>query len=209
MAFGAFFDRGQMVTPAYWGDHWPLSRGKLTRYQIHDGVFSGPAHNSFMGWTRGAPPAWIEGNPAPLAISRGMTIDTLGRVREMQARRWAWLIAKSDAPNDVLLRWAHSFSEPPALEVTGARLAAPAYSQERRAIRLVVESSSIGITIKPAKHTMNPVFELDQAPPALTRVTLGGMPLAAEDYAWDGATLWVRASIDSAGAKIGVDFAGS
>jgi hypothetical protein len=34
----------------------------------------------------------------------------------MMIRRWAWLIGKTDATDDVLLDWAQSFSSPPALE---------------------------------------------------------------------------------------------
>ena len=53
---------------------------------------------------------------------------------------------------------------------------------------------------------MNPVFEFDQAPNDLTGVTLDGKPLAADSYAWDGKTLWVKASIDKQGAKIAMRF---
>ena len=124
----------------------------------------------------------------------------------MMIRRWTWLIAKSDATDSVLLDWAQSFSSPPALEVSGARVDFPSYSPERRALRLVAESSSIEIRLKPIAHTMNPVFEFDQAPNDLTGVTLDGKPLAADSYTWDGKTLWIKASIDKQGAKIAMRF---
>ena len=145
-------------------------------------------------------------NPEPLSTSTLQMVDTLGRSREMMIRRWAWLIAKSEATDDVLLNWAQSFSSPPALEVSGARIDFPSYSPERRALRLVAESSSIEITLKPIAHTMNPVFEFDQAPKDLASVTLDSKPLAADSYAWDGKTLWIRASIDKQGAKIALRF---
>ena len=124
----------------------------------------------------------------------------------MTLQRRAWLIGKTSAPDNVLIEWAQSFSNPPSLELAGARIGFPSYSPERRAIRLVVESPSIDIKLKPVAHTVNPVFELDQAPKNLLGVTLEGRPLTADDYAWDGATLWVKANIGAAGGKIGVRF---
>ena len=34
--FGPFSDRGQIVTPCYWGSHWPLARGNATGSTIDD-----------------------------------------------------------------------------------------------------------------------------------------------------------------------------
>jgi len=124
----------------------------------------------------------------------------------MSVQRWAWMIANTDAPDDVVLNWAQSFSSPPSLELTGARLDFPSYSTERRAIRLIAESSSIEIRLKPVVHYMNPVFELDGAPKELASVTLNGKALAPGAYAWDGATLWISASIKEGGARIGLKF---
>ena len=68
----------------------------------------------------------------------------------MLTQRWSWLIGKTDAPDEELLDWAHSYSAPPSLELKGARLAFPSYSAERRALRLVAESPAIEIQLKPA-----------------------------------------------------------
>jgi len=76
-----------------------------------------------------------------------------------------------------------------SLELAGARIGFPSYSPERRAIRLVVESPSIDIKLKPVAHTVNPVFELDEAPKNLLGVTLEGRPLTADGLRMDGATL--------------------
>ena len=144
--------------------------------------------------------------PKPLSRGEVQMIDTLGHSQSMTLQRWAWLIGKSSAPDDVLLEWAQSFSNPPSVELAGARIGFPSYSPERRAIRLVVESPSIDIKLKPVAYTVNPVFELDQAPKNLSGVTLDGKPLSVDAYAWDGATLWMKANIGAAGAKIGVRF---
>src|SRR5690348_15433953 len=133
-------------------------------------------------------------------------LDTRGRSRDMTIQRWVWLIAKTDAPDDLLLRWAQSFSSPPALEVRGAHLDFPSYSQERRAIRLIVDLPSIEITLKPQGYCINPVFELDQAPKELESVTVDGKALPADGYAWDGAALWVRADVGANGAKLSLRF---
>ena len=133
-------------------------------------------------------------------------MDTLGHSRSMSLQRWVWLIGKTGASDDVLLEWAQSFSNPPSLELTGARIGFPSYCPERRAIRLVAESPSIDIKLKPVAHTVNPVFELEQAPRNLSGVTLDRQPLTADAYRWDGATLWVKAVIDMHGARLNLQF---
>ena len=38
VVFGPFFDGGEMVTPCYWGSHWPLARGNSTGRTIDDRI---------------------------------------------------------------------------------------------------------------------------------------------------------------------------
>lgn len=200
--FKPFYDDGEIVTPGYWGNHWPLGRGAPTGGAIDQRIHFSPAHISTFGWG-----LWSGGNrPAPLYSGTTNAIDALGRSRQMLTQRWSWLIAKTDAPDEVLLNWAHSYSAPPSLRIKGARLDFPSYSPERRAMRLVAEAPSIEIKLTPAVYAMNPVFEIDNAPNVLTGVTLNDKALALDAYAWDGATLWVRASIGIVGAKIGLHF---
>ncbi len=198
-AFQPFYDRDIMVTPAYWGSHWPLGRGKSTGYAIDDRIYSNPGHNSLLTWGMG-------NRPKPLSSSRFQMLDTLGRSWDMTIQRWAWLIAKTDASDEALLDWAQSFSYPPSVELTGAHIEFPSYSQERRAIRLVADSTSIEIALKPVVRSVNPVFELQRAPKELAKVTIDGKALPADAYAWDGATLWLKATIGGGGAKIGLQF---
>jgi hypothetical protein len=185
--FAPFFDKGQLVTPCYWGSHWPLARGKTTGYAIDDRVHFTPCHNSVMSFGRS--------RPKPLRTAQLETLDTLGRSKPMIIQTWAWLIGTSDAGDARLLEWARSFAKPPALEVRGARLEANSYVPERRAMRLVVEEPAVAITIKPAAACVNPVFELAAAPKTLARVQLAGRTLDAGQYAWDGHTLWLDATI--------------
>ena len=73
-------------------------------------------------------------------------------------------------------------------------------------MRLIVESQSIEINLKPAVCSVNPVFELNQAPKDLASVTIDGKPLSTGAYAWDGTTLWMKAIIGREGARIRIHF---
>ncbi len=196
--FAPFFDQGELVTSTYWGSHWPLARGKTTGYAIDDRVLVSPCHNSVMSWARQ--------RPTPLRTAQLETLDTLGHSKTMIVQTWAWLIGMSDADDQRLLECARSYWQPPTLEVVGARLDAESYIPERRAIRLVVESDSVSVKIKPRQPCVNPVFELSSGasrttaatgdpPPALTELSLDGQALSPNDYAWDGVTLWINRTL--------------
>jgi hypothetical protein len=190
VVFAPFFDKGEMVTPCYWGSHWPLARGNSTGRTIDDRIAFTPCHNSVM--------SWAGSRPAPLRSAELITLDTLGRSRPMTVRRWAWLIGMSDDPDDRLVERASSFAVPPSLELRGARLDLNGYSPERRAIGLVAAGPDIEITIKPGPACVNPVFEIAGVPAGPLRVELGGQSLGAGQYAWDGRTFWLGATIAKA-----------
>jgi hypothetical protein len=139
--------------------------------------------------------SFARSRPKPLRTAQVETLDTLGRARPMILQTWAWLIGTSEAGDARLVEWARSFAKPPALEVQGARLEADSYVPERRAMRLVVEGPTVSITIKPATPCVHPVFELDAAPKILARVELDGRLLSTNEYAWDGRTLWLNATV--------------
>jgi hypothetical protein len=195
IVFLPFYDRGELVTPAYWGDHWPLGRGALTGGAISERIYRSPSHLGLMDLSE----------PAPLFSSQYPMLDTFGRLSKMTLERRAWLIGKSDASDQALLEWAQSYSQPPSIEVKGARIDFPSYSPERRALRLVVEADDVEIKLTPGVRTINPVFELDQAPKYLASVTVDSEPLPADAYAWDGATLWTKGRI-SPGATFALHF---
>ena len=191
--FSPFYDRGVMVTPAYWGSHWPLARGNTTGWTIDDRIALTPSHNSILSWGLD--------NQTPLKMSTVQTIDTLGRSKLMTLLQYVWLIGMTEMPDARLLEWAHSFKNPPSLELKGARLEQDAsYVSERRAIRLTVEDPSVTITLKPTVRCINPVFELRSAPKVLRSVKIGDRGLSPKEFAWDGHVLWVNADIDTASA---------
>lgn len=200
--FKPFYDQGELVTPGYWGNHWPLGRGAPTGGAIDERIGFSPAHISTFGWG-----LWSGGNrPKPLHSGLSETIDAHGDARQMLTQRWSWLIAKTNASDEELLNWAHSYTAPPSIEAHGARLGFPSYSPERRAMRLIAEAASIRIKLTPEFHTMNPVFEIDGAPGKLVSVNVNSRILDRDAYAWDGQTLWIRAAIDQTGAVITLRF---
>jgi len=183
--FPPFFDQGELVTPAYWGSHWPLARGNATGWKIDDRMSLTPCHNSLISWaTR---------RPRPLSSGLVPTFDALGQSRQMVIEHWAWLIGMTDASDASLLRWARSFSQPPRLTASGATVEFDGYAPERRALRLRVQQPRVKIVLEPSVPAIHPVFELRGAPQTLTQVRLAGQPLPAKHYAWDGRVLWLGA----------------
>jgi hypothetical protein len=200
IVFAPFFDRGQMVTPCYWGSHWPLARGNSTGWTIDDRIQFTPCHNSVM--------SWAGRRPIPLRTADLTTLDTLGRSRHLTVRRWAWLIGMSDAGDARLLDWARSFATPPSIELRGAEIDFDGFAPERRAIRLKATAREVQITVKPVAPCVNPVFELTGAPRGDADVTLGGQTLESKRYAWDGATLWLDTTVEKP-TEIRVRFKGA
>jgi hypothetical protein len=189
IAYAGFYDRGYLVTPAYWGSHWPLGRGTSTGRTIDDRISSNPGHNSLLTWGMG-------NRPTPISTARFETIDTLGKSKVMTVQRWSWLIAMTDVSDQRLIDWAQSFSQPPSVKLAGARLEFNDYVPERRAIRIAVEQPLATITLEPVSHCVNPVLELTNVPGKLASLSLDDRALQKNDYSWDGHTLWVNATID-------------
>jgi hypothetical protein len=187
--FNPFFDRGQLVTSGYWGSHWPLARGNTTGATIDDRITITPSHNSMMTWGMG-------NRPEPIGSSETVSLDALGRSKSMLVQRWAWLIGMTSEDDRELLARAASFATPASLQIKGGRLDLEAYVRERRAYRLIAESANVEIAIQPTVAVINPVFEIDSPMRKIRSIRLNGEAVRAEDYAWDGGTLWLRSRIE-------------
>ena len=183
--FHPFHSRGYLVTPTYWGSHWPLARGGTTGGAIDDRVDLTPCHNSIMSWARR--------RPAPLEKKLVDTTDTLGRARQMLVQQWAWLIGMSDDSDARLLERARSYAQPPDVSLTGGLY--EGWKAERRAHRITVADSTVAIRIKPRVPCVNPVFEMANVNGTLSAVALDGRLLRRKGYAWDGQTLWLDADL--------------
>ncbi len=186
-AYRPFYSQGQMVTPFYWGNHLPLARRKPTGINIDDLAAMTPAHNAMMSWGHR--------RPQPLESRTAAMPDALGVTRTMQVEKWAWLIGLSDADDAHFLEWSRSFSTPPKIAAEGARLQSPSYNTERRATLLTVEKLVVTVKITPTTPCVHPIFELQDAPKAITRVKLNERELTATDYAWDGRVFWLNATL--------------
>ena len=159
--FGPFSDQGRMVTPHYWGSHWPLARGKTTGWAIDDRI-----HLHAVSQQRdelGTQSA------RPLRSARLETIDTLGKSKPMVCRPWAWLIGMTDANDQRLMEWAQSFAKPPSLEVS-ARSAPSLTSRSAEQSACKPKSKTVAVTIQPSTPCVNPVFEFSPTPGKLVRV---------------------------------------
>ncbi len=98
----------------------------------------------------------------------------------------------SDANNARLLERSRSFATPPEVEAEGARLDTPSYNSERRATLLTVTKPIVSLMIKPPTPCVHPVVEFRNAPRTPSRVELDARVLSADEYAWDGRTLWLN-----------------
>ena len=183
--FPPFYDRGTLVTPAYWGCHWPLSRGYPTGWSISDRIHETPGHNSLIH----------AGTPQALRSETGSFRDAQGRTTTLTRDVWVWLIGMTDAGDEELRQSAQSFGHPPKLEAQGATMGPALSAPERRALCLTVQNKKVTIAITPVGHCLNPVFELKGAPKVLRAVQLNQRALEKNQYRWDGATLWVGAHL--------------
>ena len=190
IAYAPFYDRGVLVTPAYWGSHWPLGRGKSTGWTIDDRIDSNPGHNSILTWG-------MSNRPKPERTEQIETIDTLGQAKTMTVQQWTWLIAMTDASNQELIDRARSFSQPPSVSLAGAHLDFNAYDTSRRAIHLVADKPAITVQLKPAVPCVDPVFVIDGTSGQMPAISLNGKRLEAGSFAWDGHTLWLRGRISA------------
>jgi hypothetical protein len=136
--------------------------------------------------------------PEPLRRERIWIRNGLGRLAPMRRDTLVWLIGMTDAGDDELRQMAQSFAQPPTIQVRGAQLDSRSYyAQDRRALCLTMDGAgrSVEIAITPNGCSVNPVFEIKNAPKTLRSVNLGDRILDPKQYAWDGTTLWLSANL--------------
>jgi hypothetical protein len=200
LVFGPFFDHGQMVTPCYWGSHWPLARGNATGSKIDDRIALTPCHNSVMSWVSASPEPIMSRDLEPMLVN--------GKSSPRRLRRWAWLIGMTDAPDERLIAWARSYGKVPRLELKGATAPAGDATEDPRLLRVRVHDRRVVLKLHPTPICVNPVFELLGAPKGPLAVTRDGQRLAPELFAWDGRVLWLDATISTA-TELSIEFSGS
>jgi hypothetical protein len=206
--FGPQFDRGAVVTRGYWGNHWPLSREGGAGLSAKNRLHISPAHNSFI--STGLTATEDNPHPTPIRRERLWMRDGLGHLNPMRRDTFVYLVGMTAASDDDLRHWAQSFTQPPEIQVQGAELDADSYyAQDRRALCMTMQGvhKPVEITLTPAGWTVNPVFEIKNAPKTLRGVRLNNQVLDAGQYRWDGSTLWLSANLSQPTA-LQLDFGG-
>lgn len=150
--FDGWMSGKRYVSPSYWGDHWPVTRGFLTRQGEPPAFYqSRPTHASLMS-TYHKPLRVIPSNP-PLV--KGGT----GGIKEK--REWAWLIGAANISDVELTSRARNWLFPPKWKLkTGASVIT--YAQERRAYQVQIKGKQKKVEIKlSGNETLyEPAFEL-------------------------------------------------
>lgn len=191
---------GRPIAPGFWGSHGPLSRDSAWERDL---IQVTPAHTSVVTWGISAP---NDPQPRPSTVSRARGVDALGRPRVQEIRRWSWLIGQTDDTDDEVVRRAISFEHPPAVELEGAGLDLPSYAGERRAIRLIAESSRVRVRLSPTNSSVNPVLEIADAPAEIRRVSLDGEPLDPSRFRWSAGVLWLDIAFGPEGVELVIEF---
>jgi hypothetical protein len=219
VVFAPFFDGGQLVTPAYWGSHWPLARGNMTGGAIDDRVHVTPHHVSLA--------SWAHQRPVPLREKKEERPDTLGRIRWMSVREWVWMIGNTEDSPEQLVARAQGFAHPPLVTVSEGSPSVVTWVPERRATRIECAAAirqngksgslaadarkRIDLEVRAQPVVVDPVFEIEwsgdsrrdetNAAPvsasssegvALRAVMVDEVSCPQNDYRWDGRVLWLK-----------------
>lgn len=183
--YAPFHDSGFVVTPCYWGSHWPLSRGQTTCWSISDLVNQTPAANSILTWD-------IQ-QSAPLRDASYPTINAKGQSAFMRFRTYAWLIGFNSSPDSDVIRKAMSFACAPSVSVIqGGQPAPEPYSPERASIAIEAEAPEMEIALLPVNVCINPVVEISGWEGKSIKLWVDGSLRNANSYAWDGKVLWIQ-----------------
>ena len=186
--FAPFSDQGQIVTPTYWGSHWPLARGKTTGWAIDDRVQFTPCHNSVMSWARSRPEPLRTAADRDARHARPLEADDhadlgLADRHERRGRRAAAAVGAQLRASPLRWKSTERGSKPNRTCPSAVR---SGWSRSR---------TTITIDIKPATACVNPVFELTGASQDAGPCGIGRPALDADEYAWDGQTLWINATL--------------
>lgn len=141
-SFDGWQNKKRYVSPSYWGDHWPVTRGFETRNFVPEFYRVRPTHASLVS-TYHKPLA-----QTPLGNGLSMT-------------KWAWLIGITNLPDDVVLKFARNFLTPPAL-VPQKGVASVSYDRTQRAYVLAIKpgAKTVAFTVKGDDEIVHPAFVL-------------------------------------------------
>lgn len=141
-SFDGWQNKKRYVSPSYWGDHWPVTRGFETRNFVPEFYKVCPTHASLVSTYH-----------KPLKVTP--TDDG------MEMTHWVWLLGITNGTDEQVLKMARNFLTPPQI-VPQKNLTSADYDMKQRAYVLNVKkgASDVQFSVKGNEEILHPVFVL-------------------------------------------------
>lgn len=141
-SFDGWQNKKRYVSPSYWGDHWPVTRGFETRNFVPEFYKARPTHASLVSTYH-----------KPLKVTP--TDDG------MEKMSWVWLLGITKGTDEQVLKMARNFLTPPQI-IPEKNLASISYDMEQRAYILNVKkgAAEVQFSVKGNEEILHPVFVL-------------------------------------------------
>ncbi|MGC9004587.1 MAG: hypothetical protein ACP5KZ_07815 [bacterium] len=160
---------GEYVSPCYWGNHWPVTRGLNTVGYIPEGWEEGPAHASLISM-----------NHKPF--------EEMDVSPSIHKTVWALLIGtvRKEEKDEKLLSLASSWLNPAELKVENSKTKSKGYDPLQRAYVLECEEKvpSIKMRMEPRGKMLHPAFVFRNLSAEVSELLLNGNKLASNLYSW-------------------------
>lgn len=162
-------EKGEYVSPCYWGNHWPVTRNLQTVGHIPVGWEEGPAHASLISMIHQP----LEEEDISPSIHKTVWAHLIGAVKE-------------DEGDEKLLLVASSWLKPAEVESRTQGIEAKGFDILQRAYVFDCHSPSHTITIRltPKDKLLNPAFLFLNLEGEVKEVSLGSEVLETKDYRW-------------------------
>ncbi len=161
-SFDGWQNKKRYISPSYWGDHWPVTRGFETRNSPPEFYRVRPTHASLVS-----------------TYHKPLTQTPLGNGLSMT--RWAWLIGITNLPDDAVLKIARNFLTPPQL-VPQKGLTSVSYDMTQRAYVLMLKpgAKTASFIVKGEDELVHPAFVVKNMPTKTVQVVVNGKLLKNE-----------------------------
>lgn len=162
-------EKGEYVSPCYWGNHWPVTRNLQTVAHIPVGWEEGPAHASLISMIHQP----IEEEDITPSIHKTIWAHLIGAV-------------KADEGDEKLLLTASSWLKPAEIDSLTPKVEARGFDPLQRAYLLECEAMSQSITIRltPRGSLVNPAFLILNLSGEISKVAIEGEVMPSETYRW-------------------------
>lgn len=162
-------EKGEYVSPCYWGTHWPVTRNLQTVRHIPQGWEEGPAHASLISMIHQP----LREEKVSSSINKTIWAHLVGAIKEDESDEKLLLIASSWLdPGEVK-------SETRGIEAKGFDLLQKAYILECSA-----PSDTIRLDLIPNDKLVNPAFLILNFAGEISAVSVGSETLDPQTYRW-------------------------